>query len=217
MVLRGMLAACLLLTVVGVVYTQPHAGTDKLLQSSWWEPDGGDWDQYVWDNFKFPTAQTVTAIRWRGGYDPTRFGRGGPVLDFSVAIYPSIAAQVEPDIVNPPLVRYRTGDNAGETAVGVFGTTTLYDYQFTLPRPFQAEAGVKYWVQIEAYQHGIPDWGLAAGTGGDGGYFRRIAGMGDAFYQRVSGDAAFSLLGPTPDAPQYPLFLPLIIRRFRSP
>ncbi len=205
---------CLLaLTLVGVVYTQPHAANDKLLQSSWWDPDGSDWDQYVWDNFTFPTAQTVTEMRWRGGYDPTRFGRGGSVLDFSIAIYPSIAAGIEPDIVNPPLARYRVGDNAGEAAAGLFGATTLYDYQFTLPRPFQAAAGVKYWVQIEAYQHGVPDWGLAAGTGGDGGYFRRIAGAGDAYYQRMSGDAAFTLLGPAPDAPQYPLFLPLIIRR----
>lgn len=217
MLARGMLVLCLLLTLVGVVYSQPHAGNDKLLQSSWWDPDGSDWDQYVWDNFMFPTAQTVAEIRWRGGYDPTHFGRGGPVVDFRVEIYPSIAAQIEPDMVNPPLVRYHAGGNAGETTVGVFGSTTMYDYQFTLPRPFQAAAGVKYWVQIEAYQHGIPDWGLAAGTGGDGGYFRRIAGAGDAFYQRVPGDSAFSLLGPAFDAPPNWLFLPLIIRRHPSP
>ena len=216
MLVRGMLAVCLLLVAVGVVYNQPHVGTDKLLQSSWWDPDGSDWDQYVWDNFTFPTDQSVTEVHWRGGYDPTRFGRGGPVLEFSVAFYPSIAANIEPDIVHPPLARYRTGDNAGETAAGLFGATTLYDYAFTLPRPFQASAGVKYWVQIEAYQHGVPDWGLAAGTG-DGGYFRRISGMGDAFYQRMSGDAAFALLGPVADAPQHWLFLPLLLRRHPSP
>ena len=41
--------------------------------------------------------------------------------------------------------------------------------------------------------------------------------MGDAFYQRMSGDAAFALLGPVADAPQHWLFLPLLLRRHPSP
>ncbi len=198
-----------------VVYEQPHDGSGKLLQSSWWDPDGSDYDQYVWDDFTLASAQDITEIRWRGGYDPSHFGMGGRVITFTVAIYPSIAANIEPDIVHPPLVRHVAG-NGGETPAGAFGGVALYDYAFALPRPFHAEAGVKYWVQIEGWQHGIPDWGLAAGTGGSGGYFRRIAGMGDAYYQRVSGDAAFALLAagsassdtPTPTATAAPTDTP---------
>jgi len=69
------------------------------------------------------------------------------------------------------------------------GGTTMYDYAFYFPTPFQAGAGTKYWIQIEALQHAIPDWEIAAGTGGNGRYFRRSA-YGD---QNVTGDAAFSL------------------------
>lgn len=173
-----------------VVYDQPHASTGTLYQSSWWDPNDSDYDQWVWDNFTLSSAQAITEIKWRGGFI---YGGmyGGPVIDFTVAIFPSIAAGSEPDIVNPPLVTYETGGNAGQTPAGVFGGVTMYDYHFTLPSPFQAAAGTKYWVQIEAWQHGIPEWGIASGTGGNGSHFRWLRGA--HVYQHVPGDAAFSL------------------------
>ena len=42
--------------------------------------------------------------------------------------------------------------------------------------------GSNYWLLIEAWQHGIPDWGIALGTGGNGICFRRTAGVGDYRY-----------------------------------
>src|SRR5574341_1118852 len=184
-----------------VIYSQPPSPGGGLFHSSWWDPDGDANDQYVWDNFTLPTTQSITDVHWRGGYDPTFFGSGGPALDFTVALYPSSAAGTQPDILNP-LVSYQTGGNAGETPAGTFGGTPMYDYQFALPTSFQALGGIKYWVQIEAWQHGIPDWGIAAGTGGDGWYFRRIhcGDIGEC-YQIVPGDAAFTLLGPVTDTP----------------
>jgi len=168
-----------------------------LLLSSWLDPDGSDSDQYVWDNFTIQSNQTITEIDWFGGYDPAKFGSGGPTLDFSVSIFPSIAAGTEPDVVNPPLVHYQTGGNAGETSIGVVGGNTMYAYAFSLPAPFIASAGVKYWVQIEAFQHGIPDWCIEAGTGGDRSHFRKIVSPGgDGLYQIAPHDAAFTLLGP---------------------
>lgn len=198
-------------TVIAVVYSQPADSSGSLLQSSWWDPNGSDYDQYVWDAFTLQATQVITEIQWRGGYDPAKFGSGGPVIDFSVAIYPSIAAGIQPDVVNPPLVNYQAGDNAGETSAGTFGGTPMYNYHFILPTPFQANAGVKYWVQIEAWQHGIPDWGIAAGTGGDGKYFRRIANVGDIYYQIVPGDSAFALLGPVSNPPIAWVYLPVIL------
>ena len=156
------------------------------------DPDGSDWDQWVWDSFILPSTQAITEIQWRGGFDPAYLGSGGPVINFTVAIYPSIAAGTEPAVAGPPLVEYETGGNAGQTLAGVFGGATLYDYQFTLPAAFVATGGTKYWVQIEAWQHGIPDWGLAQGTGGNGAHFRRVY----VNYQSAPGDAAFTLLGP---------------------
>jgi hypothetical protein len=176
-----------------VVYQQPPASTGALHHSSWWDPDGSDWDQYVWDAFTLAQDQSIAAIRWRGGYDPAYFGSGGPVLDFTLSICASIPAGTEPDIVKPPLARYSVGSNAGEQPAGTFGGTAMYDYAFTLPAPFAAAAGNRYWVQIEAWQHGIPDWGITAATSGDAAHFRRITYGGDAFYQMVPGDAAFAL------------------------
>ena len=190
----------------GIIYTQPISSSGALLQSSWWDPNGSDYDQYVWDNFTLSSTHVITEIHWSGGYDPAKFGSGGPVIDFSVKIYPSIPAGSQPDVVNPPLVDYQTGGNAGQTLAGTFGGTTMYDYQFALPASFYAEAGTRYWVQIEAWQHGIPDWGISVGTGGDGVYFRRIANVGDIYYQLVPGDAAFTLLPP----PTYRIYLPFI-------
>lgn len=137
-------------------------------------------------------------------------GSGGPVLDFSVAIYPSTANGTQPDVVNPPLVQYSTGGNAGETVFGTVGGITMYSYKFVLPAAFQAAAATKYWVQIEATQNGDPDWGLAAGTGGDGWYFRRYhCGVADC-YQFVPYDTAFTLLGSL-NLP-FSLYLPAVLK-----
>ena len=81
--------------VTGFLYDQPVNPNGKLLLSSWLDPDGSDSDQYVWDDFKLPSNETITDINWYGVYDPLKFGAGGPVLDFRVRIYPSILAGTE--------------------------------------------------------------------------------------------------------------------------
>ncbi len=174
-----------------VAYSQPHNGSGTLYQSSWWEPDDSDYDQWVWDSFTLANSRAITEVAWRGGY---QYGGQytGSIVDFTVAIYPSIAAGTEPDIVNPPLVTYETGGDADETFAGTFGGVAMYDYHFTLPSPFQAAAGTRYWVQIEAWQHGLPEWGLASATGGNGSHFRWLRGA--HMYQMVPGDAAFTLM-----------------------
>jgi hypothetical protein len=192
-----------------VVYSQPPSPSGGILLSSLRDPDGSDTDQWAWDGFRFARTETITEIRWRGGYDPARLGSGGPVFDFTIEIYPSTAADTQPDIAHPPLADYEVGNNADETAADVLGGVQTYDYRYILPAPFQATAGTKYWVQIEAFQSGPPDWGLSAGTGGDGSYFRRIPSQG-ASYQVVAGDAAFALLALRSEGPR--LYLPMILK-----
>ncbi len=177
-----------------VVYSQPPRPAGGLFQSSLRDPDGSASDQWAWDDFTLGWSQTITEVQWRGGYDPAKLGSGGRVVDFTVAIYPSNLTGFEPDVTRPPLVDYQIGGNAGEAAAAVLGGVQTYDYRFTLPVPFQAAAGTKYWVQIEALQGGAPDWGLSRATGGDGHYFRKLADEG--IYQHATGDTAFTLLGP---------------------
>jgi hypothetical protein len=185
----------------GVLYQQPPNPAGGFYRSSWWDPDGSNYDEYVWDRFILGSDGDIDSVQWRGAYDPA-YGGDSPVVNFTVAIYGSIVGGSEPDLAHPPLVEYETGDNAGETAAGVFGGLPTYDYRFELPAPFQAQADVPYWVQIEGWQWGFPGWSIAQGTGGDGSHFRCqhvTAGLRDGpptgcWFTRPTGDAAFTLL-----------------------
>lgn len=179
------------------IFTQPEDPAGTLLQSSLLDPDGSNNDKYVWDNFTLSTGGMITEIDWVGGFDPLRFGAGGPVVDFRISIYPSIAAGTEPAVAFPPLAQYSTGGNAGQTSIGMLGSIPMYAYAYTLPAPFSATAGQKYWVQIQAFQQGSnPDWGIAGGTGGNSSHYVRESGAGgDIRYHSAPGDAAFTLLG----------------------
>jgi hypothetical protein len=173
-------------------FTQPPAAHGGIVASSWWQPDGSDWDQYVWDSFSFPTSQNITEINWRGGRQVG--GVGGPVVDFAIAIFGSIGSQ--PDIAAGPLVKYSTGGNAGETPAGAVGGVSMMDYRFKLPKPFAASAAAKYWLQITAAQNSIPDWGLAVGARGNGSHI--LLTPGSHMYLPATNDLAFSLLTPDP-------------------
>ncbi len=208
----GMVLACSVAAgarpAAAVVYTQPASPTGGLLLSSVRDPDGSANDQWIWEAFTLPAATDVLEIRWTGGYDPTRRGMGGAIKMFTVSIYASNAPKTQPDLSGLPLVRYETPDNCGEAAGAVLGGVQMYTYAFTLPQAFHAQSGVKYWVQIEGYQPGsLPDWGLTKATGGDGFYFRKVAG--ETQYQTLTGDTAFSLLAD--QAAVHKVYLPVII------
>jgi Divergent InlB B-repeat domain len=182
-----------------VVYAQPHNGAGTVHKSSWYAPDGLDGDEYAWDSFTLASGAAISEIRWRGGYAYSIYGFArSPVTSFTISIYRSIAAGSQPDLgTGGRLARYTVNSNAGETAAGIFGGVSMYDYAYTLPAAFQAAAGTKYWVQIEASQ-GLapstgwpPDWGLATGAGGNNAYFRFIVG---GTYQAITSDLAFSIV-----------------------
>ncbi|MFA7331154.1 MAG: hypothetical protein WC326_08780 [Candidatus Delongbacteria bacterium] len=192
---RGWLLALLLLGSLSAarateVYSQPHTGTGAIHLSSWWDPDGSDYDQVVWDSFQLSADQAITEIRWRGGHDPAYAYWSSPVLDFTVSIWANNGTLWQPDVIHVPLAEYQAESTCGETPAGSFGGVALSDYHYTLPSPFQAAAGTRYWVQIIAWMHGIPDWGFATGSGGNGSHFRKLP---EGQYQSITGDLVFSL------------------------
>ena len=196
-----------LIAQAGVVFEQAHDGSGALRTSSRYQPNGTDYDQFAWDSFSVPTAQAVTEIRWRGGYDPQMAYWGGDIVNFRVSIYESTPGLSQPHLgpgypgTPATLIAYDTGNQAGETSAGLFGGVPMFDYHLVLPTVFQAQAGKLYWVQIEAeFTGGLPYWGFAAGTG-NGSHFRRIAGQADFYFQYAPGDAAFSII--TTDGPTY--------------
>ena len=178
-----------------IIFSQPPRPAGGLLLSSMDARDDNATKQWVWESFAFDTVQTITEVRWRGGYDPSHRGSGGPVLDFTVEIYASIPVGAEPDVANRPLVHYEVGDNAGETPAGKVGGLETYDYRFILPVPFEVAPYTPYWIQIEALQTGEPDWGLVQATNGDSQHFRRrIIGSAANYFQMAPGDPAIELL-----------------------
>ena len=180
-----------------VVYDQPPNAAGAIYQSSWMEPDGSDYDYFVWDAFTLASDQTITELRWRGAY--LYGGMFSPSVEsFTIAIYPSIAAGTEPDVVHPPLVEYETVDDCAETVSSIINGTATYEYSFVLPAPFNAAGGVKYWIYVVAWQPSIPEWGFISASGGDGSHFRRHS---EYMFQMVPGDCAFSLIGPAPACP----------------
>jgi len=190
------LSAVLALLTIGanaaVVYTQPFSG-GGLLPSSWWTPDGSDYDQHAWDSFSVASSAPVTEVQWQGANTYS----GTPVSGFTVTFYSSIGGNSQPNIATAaPLATYTINGNAGQTPIATNNGTVYNTYDFVLPTPFQAVAGIVYWIQIEASQPGIPDWCLAGGTGGNGSYFKEFAWVASQYYAMGSGDAAFTLLAP---------------------
>lgn len=209
--MKPILLLCLLLSApcaqAGVVFEQAHDGSGTLHHSSRYQPNGTDYDQFVWDSFSVTNAQAVTEIRWRGGYNPGSAYWAGQVANFHVSIYASIPGLSQPFLgtgyphTPATLIAYDTGNKAGETSAGVFDGVEMFDYHFTLPTPFQAAANTVYWVQIEAeFVNGIPSWGFANGAP-NGSHFRRIPNQADYYFQIAPGNAALGIV--TSDGPVY--------------
>lgn len=194
--------AGVLASTAAVVLSQPPKSSGGLIPSSWRQPDGSDSDRSIWENFMFETDQTITELRWRGGYDPAKANSGGPVLNFTVDVYPAIPTGSEPNTALAPLAHYAVGNNAGEEPADVLGGVQTYEYRFTLPTPFEAAALTPYWVQIVAFQSGNPDWGFSVGSLGDGRHFRLSGAPGEGYYhQLVPEDVALELVTPGKGAP----------------
>jgi hypothetical protein len=183
-----------------LAFEQPPDPAGGVLVSSWIFPDGSDYDMYVYESFQLASSLPITEVSWRGGYQYTGYGL---VNNFSVTFYESIAGGSQPHCGlpgdgDPYLAFYEVGNNAGETPDGVYGGIQMYDYHYVLPQPFQAAAGVKYWIRIEGYTAGLPFWGISVGTGGNNQHFRYIAGANQfSFGQHDSSFSLYTTGGPT--------------------
>ena len=121
-------------------------------------------DFYAYDSFIVASNVPISEVRWRGGYAHGAMYSSN-AWNFTITFFESIAGGSQPHVTNPQLpefylAKYTVGNGAGETPAGTFGGIAMYDYDYVLPTPFQATAGVKYWIRIEASQIGQPDWGL---------------------------------------------------------
>ncbi len=187
-----------------IVFQQPAATTGATILSAYYNPDGSEWDEQVWDAFQLTAAANISEIRWRGGYGGALPGGGRNIVDFEISIYASIPAGIQPDIglmFGGRLAHYLLSEqgvpgNAGETAAGSISGVAMYDYHFVLPHTFAAAANTRYWVSIVALQNGYPTWGFAPATGSNGSHFAKVPAVtGDFRFIYGTGDCAFSLVG----------------------
>lgn len=191
-------------TRAGDVYSKPPSGNGEVNLSSWVAPDGSDSDLYAWDDFTLATTQTITEVRWRGGYAYGAY-YGGHAYDFKISFFDSTAGGIQPLITALPedgdnevtIATFQTGNNASETAVGVFGGVAMYDYRYVLPTPVTFTGGVKYWLRVVASQPGYPDWGLSSSPVGDGGHFRYVTGY--HMFQSAPHNLSFALVAQWED------------------
>ncbi len=111
----------------GEVFSLPPDPIGGINTSSWVTPDGTDSDTYAWEDFTLAETQTITEVRWRGGY-----ASGAPyghVYDFKVSFFDSNVTGFEPLITALPekesqetvIATFHTGSACGESYVGTFG------------------------------------------------------------------------------------------------
>ncbi len=182
-------------------------------QSAWYAPDGLDSDIYCWDSFTLATTTSITKVRWYGAYTNFLSGAGtAPVYDFTLGVWESVWFGGQPNVTLPPIIQYEPIEsNGGEAGTGQSvqtswphpsGWSPVYVYEYTLPEPLVAQAGVKYWLQIEGWQgltptyYWPPDWGFVGASGGNGSHFRKV--NDGTQYQTISHDLAFELWGDGP-------------------
>lgn len=186
------------------VFAKPPASPASLNAASWVPPDGSDSDWYLWDDFTLAQTQTITEVRWRGGYV---YGAmyGGHVSGFKLAFFDSIAGGFQPVITALPdqddletvIAKFHVVGNAGETPAGTFNGLVMYDYRYKLPQPVTLQGGVKYWLRVVGEQAVLPDWAWASGSGGNGSHFRFSTGM--SMFQNAPHDMAFTLVAQWAD------------------
>lgn len=173
----------------GSGYSQAQDGTGTLMQSS---GNGNDYDRFVWDDFIVPSAEDVVELRWQGGYALPPTYPSGPIQSFDISFWTTVANQ--PDIGAGPAVLYEAV-TATETSLGTFGGNEIFEYAVRLPSSFHVQAGTRYWVAIGAFQPGVPGWGIASGSGGNGALFESFVNYaGGTQYRFGTGDAAFTLV-----------------------
>jgi hypothetical protein len=180
-----------------VLYDKMTGASNGIITSSWWDPNGSDYDTYTWDDFQFNSVSTINEVRWRGGNSTT--GPGG-ISGFTIRFYESIAGGSQPKITALPesetaadyLKGFNVSGTANETAVP---GTSLFEYSYSLSTPLTLQANTKYWVKICADMNTFPFWGMATSTSnlGDGKCFRYFTG--GPYFLNGSGDTAFQLRG----------------------
>lgn len=160
-------------------------------------PIGGT-EHHVADDFSFTTQQTITDVHWLGYTENT-------TNDFTIIIYDTMPTQPGQNVVYSSDVGYVTPVDTGSVIdLGTAGELPITEYS-THITPFEAQAGVTYWIEIFNSLQSLYSWFWVYGDGGN----MYEASTGETFsLSAYEGSTAFQL---TNDAavPEPSTLLPL--------
>jgi len=169
-----------------VLYSQPFNSGNPQGFSSQNDTNLGGFGNFAtaYDNFRLTTSSLVNNVQWTGVYfNPAA---AAPINGFTLQFLANNAG-------TPGAVLYTANisGNANETSLGNFGGFPYFTYSANLSTPFTALAGQTYWVSVVPNIGFPPQWGWAAGTGGDGAAYQTFFGTGAP----IGSDLAFQLNG----------------------
>ncbi len=152
------------------------------------------------DDFVLSQSSVITSLRWWGGYDCT----SAPFTDsFVVSIRDDLGGVPGNQLMFqyvPNIARTPTG---ATTLAGTFGQVPEYEYSFALNVPFNALAGVRYWLCVRRAGDGLnTGWSWESSAQGNGTH---AASINFAPWTLSSGNRAFSLelAGPAIPLPPF--------------
>lgn len=131
---------------------------------------------WVFDDFTFSSAATISTVQWQGIYCVQTPGAGAPAptaSSFTVTFYsdvsgrPNLAAPLQASTYTVAQAGQVFEKNVSDLFCGTAANTTwpFYRYEVTLSTPFSIAAGTKYWLSIQATTPSYAVyWGWRDGT-----------------------------------------------------
>jgi hypothetical protein len=141
----------------------------------------------TYDDFIFATGATITDVHWHGFFSAG--GETASITSFTIQFWNDNAGQPGSAASAAQTIAGNAGQTNGHPCIT---SSTCFDYTFDpLTTPFQAAAGVRYWLSIVATLPFPPQWFWETGTGGNSISYIDIGG------QRLQEDSdlAFDLTG----------------------
>jgi hypothetical protein len=167
------------------LYTQPWDGSGNAYASQNATNSLGLFAQ-VYDNFTLGTTARVTNAQWGGEYfNPASHGT---ITGWTVNVYGDNSGQP-----GGLLSSTHVSGTGNETFLTTANKFPVYNYSVDLASPFTAVGGTKYWLDVYPDLRFPPQWGWAAGTGGDSVAHQNFFGFG----AQLAADMAFTLNGAT--------------------
>lgn len=166
-----------------LLYSQPFTDNGSAYASQNDTSGGNGNFATVYDNFTLGSAASITGVQFTGGYfNPPS---PGTITGFTIQIYADAAGTPGASLYSETVA-----GNGNEALFNCsLGANDCGNY--SVGANFSAAAGTQYWLSIVPDIGFPPQWGWAAGTGGDGAAYQVFFGTGGG----IASDLAFSLTG----------------------